>query len=88
MKAIPLQNVVLCKLLNKQKDNVVENGIAYNKENMLIYQIIDIGVIPDDSRLKVGDKIISNSIPTKIILDDKDYYLVKYEYIAGKIVEE
>ena len=85
MKIKPQYGVVLCKQLNKQHEDVVENNFAYSKENLPVYEILETGIMPDNSRFKAGDKIISNSTPTKIILENQDYYLVKYEYIAGKI---
>ena len=63
------------------------NGLVLEKEQLPIYQIIDLGDILDDSRVNVGDKIITNSIPAYGVLDGIKYYLINLEHIVGTIKE-
>lgn len=82
----PHNGTVLCKMIN-QKDHLAnEKGIVYNKEELPIYEIVELGELSDKYDFKVGDKIASNSIPAKLKTDDDTYYLIRQEYIAGKVI--
>jgi hypothetical protein len=81
----PHNNVVLCKKIVREKQNVIEDGLVYEIDELPIYEVIKIGEkLNHFTMLKPGDKIISNSIPTRL---DDELYLIREEYIAGKIVE-
>ena len=78
---------VLCKKIQNEKVQIDVNGLVLEKEQLPIYQIIDLGDILDDSRVNVGDKIITNSIPAYGVLDGIKYYLINLEHIVGTIKE-
>ena len=82
----PHNDVVFCKMLNKEKQQVAEGSIVYEKEDLPIYEILKLGELKNFKDLVVGDKIVSNSIPTKIVQNDQTYYLIREEYIAGKVI--
>lgn len=84
---IPHNDVVLCKMLNSSQQQVQEGSIVYQKEDLPVYEILQLGELKNFSELKAGDKIVSNSIPTKIVDDSGTFYLIREEYIAGKISE-
>lgn len=87
MNFCPMNGTVLCKQLNETETTIVSSGILYKKEELPIYEIISVGGILDKYNFKVGDKIISNSIPTKLKTDEGTFYLIKQEYIAGKVID-
>lgn len=82
----PLLNYIVCELVNDPAKTVTENGIVFKKESMPIYKVIDNSMMTLNINLNVNDQIIINSTPTKVKLDDKYYYLVNQEHIAGIIV--
>lgn len=88
MKLHPNGKIVLCRLASLDKEEVVENGIVYIKEQVPQYEVVEIGQL-ENIKLNIGDKLITNSIPTKLhIKDDETYYLIKEEYIAGVLKDE
>lgn len=87
MKAIPHNGYLLCKLVSSSQNEVVESGIAYQREELPIYEVISIGDVPDDFRFIAGDKIIVNSIPTKLNLEGTMLFLVNKDNIAGKVLD-
>lgn len=87
MKLQPQNNYVLCKLIEKDKQQVNE-GIVYDKPQVPVYEVVSIRQCQeslDDFRLSLGDKVICNSTGTKAILEDSEYYLFNIENIIGKI---
>lgn len=86
VKLHPCNNTVLCKQVVPDKEEVVENGIVFIKEQLPQYEVVE--VCPTSKmKLNVGDRIITNSIPTRLVVDDGEYYIVKQEYIAGVVVK-
>jgi len=87
MKLHPHNGTVLCKLLNKKEHLAKEHGIVYNKEELPIYEIVEFGELDSKYDFKVGDKIVSNSEPTRLkVSEDETFWLIKQEYIAGKVM--
>ena len=78
---IPHNDTVICRQLISDKTKV-SDSIVYEKEDLPIYEVISIGELKNISNLNVGDKIITNSVPTKL---DNGNYLIREEFIAGKI---
>ena len=87
MKAIPHNGYLLCKSVSSSQHEVVEFGIAYQKEELPVYEVISVGDIPDDFRFTEGDRIIVNSIPTKLNLEGTMLFLVNKDTIAGKVLD-
>lgn len=85
MKLHPNGKTVLCRQVVSDKEEVIENGIAYIKEQMPQYEVVEVG---DVDIVKVGDKLFTNSIPTRLYTKDETYYLIKQEYIAGVLKDE
>lgn len=88
MKVIPLPNYVLCELINEKthEHDIHETGFFYKKEEPLIYRVIDISQLTNIN-VSVNDKILISSTPTKVHINDKDYYLVNQEHIAGFVID-
>lgn len=84
MKAIPQNNYVLCKQINETKHQTI-GTIIYEKEEVPIYEIIDISRNLDNLRFNIGDYIICNSTGTKVNLKNSTQYLFNIENIVGKI---
>lgn len=87
MEFIPHNNTILCKLVNEQFEQINNDSFIYKKENLPIYEILKIGNLKNFNNLCIGDKIITNSNPTKINEDSNVYYLIREEYIAGRIID-
>lgn len=86
MKAVPHNGYLLCKLTSSSHQEVVESGIAYQREELPVYEVISVGDVPDDFRFTAGDKIIANSIPTKLNLEGTMLFLVNKDHVAGKVL--
>lgn len=87
MKLQPQNNYVLCKMLEKDKQQVNE-GIVYDKQQVPIYEVVGINQCQeslDDFRVSLGDKVICNSTGTKAVLEETEFYLFNIENIIGKI---
>jgi hypothetical protein len=85
MTILPQNNYVLCKQLNQTKHEDSASKIIYEKEEVPIYEIIDISRNLDDLRFNIGDHIICNSTGTKVNLKNNIQYLFNIENIIGKI---
>lgn len=85
MTIYPQNNYVLCKQLNHTKHEDSTSKIIYEKEEVPIYEIIDISRNLDDLRFNIGDHIICNSTGTKVNLKNNTQYLFNIENIIGKI---
>lgn len=85
MKFIPYYGTIVCKQIVKQHDTKESSGIVYEAEQLPIYEVQEIGILSSSLDLSVGDKILTNSIPTKL---EDDLVLVREEYVAGKIATE
>lgn len=87
MKIHPHNGTVLCKMTNQKEHLAKEQGIVYNKEELPIYEIVELGELDSKYDFKVGDKIVSNSEPTRLkVSEDETFWLIKQEYIAGKVM--
>ena len=72
--------------MNNQKEHLAnDKGIVYSKTELPIYEIVEIGDLTVCNDLKVGDRIISNSEPTRLKVECDVFWLIKQEYIAGKV---
>ena len=85
MKLHPHNGTVLCKMTNQKEHLEANNGIVYNKTELPIYEIVEIGDLTVCNDLKAGDRIISNSEPTRLKVECDVFWLIKQEYIAGKV---
>jgi len=51
-------------------------------------EIVEVGKLPEDCTLKVGDKVIYNKYSgTEIKIDDEDYIIIDLNDILAKIEE-
>jgi len=82
MSFVPLRDTVLCRKIVSEKEKSVESGIAYEKENLPLYEVIQVGREVSSVKLSAGDVIVTNSIPTPLSKDDK-LYLISEKYIAA-----
>jgi len=86
MRFHPHNGTVLCKMINKKEHLANESGIVYNKEELPIYEILEIGDLDNKYNFNVGDKIMTNSEPTHLKVDNDVFWLIKQEYIIGKVI--
>ena len=85
MKLHPHNGTVLCKMTNQKEHLESNGGVVYNKTELPIYEIVEVGGLLENYSFEVGDKIISNSEPTRLKVGDETFWLIKQEYIAGKV---
>lgn len=85
MTVIPHNNTVLCKQLNSTIDECVNNGIVFQKEQFPLYVVTAIGQNVKKISLEVGDVIATNAQPTKMNVDGTMLFLIRDDYIAGKV---
>lgn len=87
MKVIPLPNYIICELITDTDQTVKENGVIFKKEELPLYRVVDISKLTLNINIRIGDIIIINSVPTKVHIDDKYYYLINQEHIAGFVID-
>ena len=84
-KLVPLKNSVVCKRLNKKTELQTIGNLQIKKENVDLYEILDI-VSDDPIDFKVGDVIMSCSSGDEIEINDNEIvYLFKNEHIMCKV---
>lgn len=86
MTILPQNNYVLCKQLNQTKHEDLASKIIYEKEELPIYEIIDIGKNLNDFRFNIGDSVICCSTGTKLKIEKDIYFLFDEKNIVGKIL--
>lgn len=79
----PLRGTVVCEKIVPEKKSVVENGIAFETEQLPLYKILKIGKEVKNTDLKVGDVLVTDSIPTPLVKDK--IYLLSEKYIAAAV---
>lgn len=85
MKVKPHNGKVLCKCLNDTKHEATECNVVFQKEELPLYEIIDVGDVPIEYGFNVGDVIVSNSTPTRLNLEGTILWLIDKDNIAGKV---
>lgn len=85
MTAVPHNNAVLCKQLNSSSNECIDNNIFFQKEQLPMYVVIAIGQNVKKISLEVGDVIVTDSQPTTINVDGTMLFLIRDDYIAGKV---
>lgn len=84
MTFVPLRDTVLCSKVVDEKEKSIESGIFYEKENLPLYKVIQVGSEVSTVKLSSGDIIATNSIPTPLSKDNK-LYLISEKYIAAVV---
>ncbi|ANE41848.1 molecular chaperone GroES [Fervidobacterium sp. SC_NGM5_O18] len=89
MKVKPLGERLLIKPIIEEKKTA--GGIVLPdaaKEKPMKAEIVEVGKLPEDCTLKVGDKVIYNKYSgTEIKIDDEDYIIIDLNDILAKIEE-
>jgi len=89
MKVKPLGERLLIKPIIEEKKTT--GGIVLPdaaKEKPMKAEIVEVGKLPEDCTLKVGDKVIYNKYSgTEIKIDDEDYIIIDLNDILAKIEE-
>jgi len=85
MTAEPINGFVLCKLANAKEHKVEEKGIVYQKSEFPIYEVVKSSPLSIGIDLASGDMIATNSVPTKVKIEDQELYLISQDYIAAKV---
>lgn len=58
------------------------------KEKPMKAEIVEVGKLPEDCPLKIGDKIIFNKYSgTEIKIDEQDYIIIELNDVLAKIEE-
>ena len=84
-KLVPLKNSVVCKRLNKKTELQTIGNLQIKKENVDLYEILDIAS-DEPIDFKVGDVIMSCSSGDEIEINDNEIvYLFKNEHIMCKV---
>jgi len=89
MMVKPLGERLLIKPIIEEKKTA--GGIVLPdaaKEKPMKAEIVEVGKLPEDCTLKVGDKVIYNKYSgTEIKIDDEDYIIIDLNDILAKIEE-
>ncbi|MEJ5257908.1 MAG: co-chaperone GroES [Fervidobacterium sp.] len=89
MKVKPLGERLLIKPIIEEKKTA--GGIVLPdaaKEKPMKAEIVEVGKLPEDCTLKVGDKVIYNKYSgTELKIDDEDYIIIDVNDILAKIEE-
>ncbi|WP_448379056.1 co-chaperone GroES [Fervidobacterium sp.] len=89
MKVKPLGERLLIKPIIEEKKTA--GGIVLPdaaKEKPMKAEIVEVGKLPEDCTLKVGDKVIYNKYSgTEIKIDEEDYIIIDLNDILAKIEE-
>lgn len=84
----PQSDYLLCLQKNLTKQEKESNGLFFTEESIPEYEIVDMTIAAKmSSNLHVGDVILSNAVPTKAVVEDKTYFLVKVENAVCKLSE-
>jgi co-chaperonin GroES (HSP10) len=86
MIILPQNNYILCKQINQTKHEDSTSKIIYEKEELPIYEIIDIGKNLNDFKFNIGDNVICCSTGTKLKIEKDIYFLFDEKNIVGKIL--
>lgn len=87
MKPVPLQDCVLCDLVDEGSEEAEEKGVFFKKETMRTYKIVSISKSLEGQDFNVGDTVVCNATGTMMCIDGTKKFLFKIENIAGKIEE-
>ncbi len=89
MKVKPLGERLLIKPIIEEKKTA--GGIVLPdaaKEKPTKAEIVEVGKLPEDCGLKVGDKVIFNKYSgTELKIDEEDYVIIDLNDILAKIEE-
>ncbi|WP_448375224.1 co-chaperone GroES [Fervidobacterium sp.] len=89
MKVKPLGERLLIKPIIEEKKTA--GGIVLPdaaKEKPMKAEIVEVGKLPEECTLKVGDKVIYNKYSgTEIKIDEEDYIIIDVNDILAKIEE-
>ena len=86
MDVTPLQDTVLCEKVVDSIKKEEKGTIIYEKECVPEYKILKLGDKLKNTSLKVGDVIMTDSIPTKVSDGKTTYYIISEKYICGSIL--
>lgn len=89
MKVKPLGERLLIKPIIEEKKTA--GGIVLPdaaKEKPMKAEIVEVGKLPEDCQLKVGDKVIFNKYSgTEIKIEEQEYIIIDSNDILAKIEE-
>lgn len=86
-KLIPVKDSVICKRVSIKDTIETQNGIQFKRNDVDLYEIIDLSIIDNVDNLKVGDIIMSHSSGDEIEINPGEYiFLFKSEHIMCKVM--
>ena len=80
----PHNKTVICELANKAKHEEEVHGFVYEQQDVPVFKVISVSQDLCDE-WKIGDLVLADCTPTKIVVDSHDYYIIRSEHIAGKL---
>lgn len=85
IKLIPYKDYFICRKINKEKIDINEGGVFFEKNIMPIYEILRISSDIKNSEYKIGDYVIINSSGTHLTENGKDVFLISEKNVIGKL---
>ena len=86
MQLKPQSDYFLCQKTIQDEQQVCKNGLFYVQQNLPEYEIVEMSIaLKLKSQFHVGDRVMSNAVPTKVKISDNVYFLIKEENVIGKI---
>ena len=86
-KLIPVKDSVICKRVLIKDTIETQNGIQFKRNDVDLYEIIDLSITDNVDNLKVGDIVMSHSSGDEIEINPGEYiFLFKSEHIMCKVM--
>lgn len=86
-KLVPIKDSVICKRVSNKDTIETQNGIQFKRNDVDLYEIIDLSITDNVDDLKVGDIIMSHSSGDEIEINPGEcIFLFKSEHIMCKVL--
>ena len=86
-KLIPVKDSVICKRVSSKDTIETQNGIQFKRNDVDLYEIIDLSITDNVDDLKVGDIVMSHSSGDEIEINPGECsFLFKSEHIMCKVM--
>ena len=86
-KLIPVNDSVICKRVSSKDTIETQNGIQFKRNDVDLYEIIDLSITDNVDDLKVGDIVMSHSSGDEIEINPGEcIFLFKSEHIMCKVL--
>ena len=86
-KLIPVKDSVICKRVSSKDTIETQNGIQFKRNDVDLYEIVDLSITDNVDNLKVGDIVMSHSSGDEIEINPVEcIFLFKSEHIMCKVM--